>query len=358
MLRGLITTVIVIGMAFTFLNAQLEPSIQWKMFLNTNVVGKYVQQTSDKGYVITGKKKESGHHTYDVYLLKTDSLGNTQWERTFGYSQRSDVANSIQQTSDSGYILAGKGGDSSKTYLLKTDRTGLLQWEIRKFRNSVATTVQQTIDGGYVTAGLTMASEGDAFVMKIDSLGNFKWNKILPDSNLFNYDWVEVISVQQTNDKGYIISSEGLTKTDSLGNIQWRKIYSKVHIIFSVQPTLDGGYIATGIGQDETDPKQWHNVCLLKTNSLGNQIWKKTFGSSSSLDVGCFVRQTQDNGYLISGFLDDDGFVQKTDSLGNGQWKKSLGTALKWARCGQLTSDGGFIILSDKQLIKLAPLNQ
>ncbi len=337
--------------------ASSPPSIQWKKELPTNVVGEYVQPTSDKGYVIAGSKKETGHYTYDVYLLKTDSLGNTQWEKTFGYSRKSDGANSVQQTIDSGYILAGKGGDSSKIYLLKTDRTGNLQWEIRKFRNSTASAVQQTIDGGYVTAGLTMASEGDAFVMKIDSLGNFKWNKILPDSNLFDYDWSGDITVQQTNDMGYIISSEGLTKTDSLGNVRWRKTYNKVFLLFSVQQTSDEGYIATGIGENESDPDQWTNIYLLKTDSLGNQIWKKRF-DNNTYDVGCCVRQTQDGGYFITGFFDGDGLAQKTDSLGNLQWKKKLGSALKWAQCGQPTSDGGYIIIAYKQLIKLAPENK
>jgi hypothetical protein len=355
MLRGLITVVIIIGIAFTFLSAQLEPSIQWKKALPTNARGFYVQQTNDKGYVVTGQILESGSEVYtDFYLLKIDSLSNTLWEKTFGYSQNTDHAHSVLQTMDEGYIIAGMGGDSSKSYLVKTDRLGNFEWDILKFRSSIASIVQQTVDKGYITAGLIESSEqGLIYIMKIDSLGNFKWYKVLPDSN---YIWTGFIQIQQTSDGGYIIGSEALTKTDSLGNIQWRKGYDKIFVIFSVLQTTDGGYITTGIGANEANPNQWSKIFLLKTDSSGNQVWKKKLSDGSGHDQGSSVKQTQDGGYFICGDLDGDAFVIKTDSLGNAQWKKLLGEANKWAWCGQQTSDGGYIIIVDEQLVKLAPL--
>lgn len=119
-----------------------------------------VRQTSDGGYVLAGSTNSFGAGGDDFWLVKTDAQGNKEWSRTFGGSS-SDLAYSVQQTSDSGYILAGYtwsfGAGSKDFWLVKTDVAGNKEWD-RTFGGLVsdrAYSVQQTADGGYILAGGT-----------------------------------------------------------------------------------------------------------------------------------------------------------------------------------------------------------
>ena len=110
-----------------------------------------VQQTSDGGFILAGTSCSYGAGSYDFWLLKTDSNGNKQWDKTFGEPDY-DWAVAVQQTLDGGYILVGK--TSGDVWLLKTDSNGNKQWD-KSFGGPAdwADAVQQTMDGGYILAG-------------------------------------------------------------------------------------------------------------------------------------------------------------------------------------------------------------
>jgi len=294
-----------------------------------------VQQTSDGGYIVAGVTGSFGAGG-DVFLLKTDASGNLQWAKTFGGSNY-ELAHSVQQTSDGGYIVAGFtysfGAGGADVFLLKVDADGNLQWAKTFGESSLdwAHSVQQTSDGGYIVAGVTWsfgAGNDDVFLIKTDEDGNLQWAKTFGENAL---EWA--YGVQQTSDGSYIVA--GMTwsfgaggydaffiKVDASGNLQWAKTFggSDWDWAYSVQQTSDGGYIVAGwtrsFGAGDYD------VFLLKTDANGNLQWSKTFGGSSG-DYAYSVQQTSDGGYIVAGVTlsfgggNNDVFLLKTDTNGN-----------------------------------------
>jgi hypothetical protein len=137
-----------------------------------------IQQTQDGGYIMVGYTSSFGVGNWDVYVIKLDANGDNVWEKTYGGSGY-DIAYSIQQTSDGGYIIAGKTEDfySGDVYIIKLDKDGNKMWE-KTFGGSGddgAYSIQQTKDGGYIVAGYTSsfgAGGSDVYVIKLDENGN------------------------------------------------------------------------------------------------------------------------------------------------------------------------------------------
>jgi hypothetical protein len=172
-----------------------------------------VRQTSDGGYIAvgdTGWSVSSLVWFTEVYLVKTDSSGNTLWTRTSGVPNSVTSGESVQQTSDGGYIVAGWtniwGGNGPDVYVVKTSAAGDTIWTkiYGGPRNEQSYSVQQTSNGGYIIAGLTSTMDGASrvYLVKTNGSGDTLWTRTYggPKSNGCGY------SVQQTSDGGYIIA--------------------------------------------------------------------------------------------------------------------------------------------------------
>jgi hypothetical protein len=315
--------------------------------------GNSVQQTSDEGYIITGYTYSFGVRNGDVYLIKTNASGDTLWTRTYGRSGY-DVGKSVQQTSDGGYIIVGELCDSlnpTGVYLIKINLSGGTQWS-QIYLGGEGFSVQQTSDSGYIIAGYRNVND-DVWLIKTNASGDTLWTKAYGGAN---YDWG--YSVQQTSDSGYIIagttSSFGsgnndvyLIKTDVLGDTLWTKTYGGTNSDegYSVQQTSDGGYIIAGYTRSFGPGS--YDVYLIKTNASGDTFWTKTYGGTND-DEGHSVQQTSDGGYIIAGYTgtgDLDVFLIKTNAFGETLWTRTYGGRYNDAGFSiQQTSDGGYVI--------------
>ena len=336
------------------------------------------QQTNDGGYIAFGITETYGHGGKDFWLIKTDSSGDEEWNKTFG-GPYEDAALGGQQTSDGGYIITGfttsLGGGGTDLWLIKTDSNGIEEWnKIFGFGGWIyewAMFVQQTSDDGYIVTGCTMsygAGGFDLWLIKTDSSGNEQWNKTF--GGIYNdYGFV----VRQIED-GYIITGgtdsfgtygihyAWLIKTDSDGNELWNKTFGgkKNDMGHDVWPTTDGGYILLGYTNTYAYENNSRDFYLIKTDENGNEQWNRTYDGSdivSWVEVpgyssGMCVRQISDGGYVLLGTTDASYGpgpicvkLMKVDNSGNELWNQTYGgDSYDEGYWFNETSDGGYIL--------------
>lgn len=272
----------------------------------------------------------------DCWIVKFDNIGNIQWQKSFG-GTASDEGNSIEQTDDGGYIInattSSNNGDVTSNHgildvwLIKIDSIGNIQWQNTyggsRFDNS--SSMSKTNDGGYIIAGRSYSNNGDVtqhidstnvqngWVLKLSSSGSIDWEKSFLESD---YTWLE--SIKQTSDNGFIMvghsatndnmaSPDGLIiKLDVNGIIQWKKKYggSYAEKFIKVLETNNGEYLVAGNTSsnngDVTNFKGHLDCWLLSISANGNLNWQKTFGGTAYDDV-YDIQKTNDGSYILSG---------------------------------------------------------
>jgi hypothetical protein len=340
---------------------------------NMNDEASSVQQTSDGGYIITGYTESLGAGLYDIYLVKTDGYGEGLWAKTYG-GPHYEYAYGVQQTSDGGYIIAGGiysiDEDWGNAYLIKTDSIGDTLWTktyglAEKWANAFSVTL--TSDHGYLLAGCQDRDvwwNQDFYVVKTDSMGDTLWTRTF-ESEPYHCDWAT--SALQTTNHGYIVA--GITglqgspvwdiyvvRLDSLGNTLWEKTYGAGDIYvadfgFEIQGTTDGGYIIAG-ATDSTSNGSF-DMCLVKIDARGGKLWTKIYGGEYD-DFASSVKQTTDGGFIVAGHKNTAStpedycmcFLVKTDANGDTTWTRSYGSGTGYdvASSVQQTMDGGYIV--------------
>ncbi|MBP6455573.1 MAG: T9SS type A sorting domain-containing protein [Chitinophagaceae bacterium] len=325
-----------------------------------------IHQTFEGGYIVSGNsisgiggdKTDSCYGNFDYWILKLDELGNLEWQKTFGGNEL-DESNSIQQTADSGFIIAGYSfsgisGDKlepslglSDYWILKLNKFGDITWQntIGGGDYDNANSIKQTFDGGFIVAGESYSEisgdksepkqAADFWVLKLDNLGNIIWQNTIGgiSSDI-------PIEIQQTPDSGYIIAgisssnisgdkSEAnignwdcwIVKLDVQGNILWQNTIGgfAVDAIQDFEQTIDGGFILaafsqSGIGGDKTEPCFGvSDFWIIKLDAIGNVVWENTIGGNG-YDVAYSIKQKADGSYVVVGDSDSPNSGDKTDN--------------------------------------------
>jgi hypothetical protein len=276
-----------------------------------------VKQTNDNGYIITARTYSFGvGNASNIWVLKLDENGMEQWNTTFG-KEFNDYGNEIQQTKDGGYIIIGCVALYEMAHydigLIKIDSLGHEQWN-RTFGGKgqeFGESVRQTSDGGYIVSGSTTSygnTHGYVFwLIKTDAQGNEQWNRTYggtspPAGPIGN-------TVDLTSDGGYFLletrhSNESeddiwVIKTNQYGDEQWNKTFGGIYYEDGAEAyqTTDGGYIILG---NTMDFNVFVNPWMIKLDASGEEQWNRTLGENIG-GVGHSVDLTSDGGYIITG---------------------------------------------------------
>jgi len=372
--------------------AQSAPDIEWQKSLGgtSEEEALCIQQTADGGFIIAGESYSndndvSGNHgASDYWIIKTDNSGEIQWQKSLGGSSY-EVASSIRQCTDGGYIVAGfsRSNDDDVTdhhgttsfydyWVVKLDSIGTIEWQkslggtVNEFANSVL----QTVDGSFVVAGYSASVDGDVtghhggtvttdyWIVRLSASGNLLWEKSLGGTATETAN-----SISQTTDGGFIVAGYSnssdfdvtvnygtfdywIVKLDSAGNIEWQKSLGGTadDESASALQTFDGGYIAAGHSfsddNDVTGNHGGYDYWIAKLHSDGSLDWQKSLGGSSD-DFASSIDQTADSGFIVAGYTSSnnngdvsgyhggfywgDYWILKLDASGNLVWQKCLG---------------------------------
>jgi|GEM_PF-4235110 len=370
MLRKILTLSVVCCCAVIFLatgDGNVARASEWdKTFGGSDDDhGECVQQTFDGGYIIVGHKDTGGRTGVDIYLIKTDSSGDTVWTRTYA-RWGIDYGECVRQTPDSGYIIAGSIQSGSQAYLIKTNSLGYQEWaeDYGGAYGESGESVQLTFDGGYILTGRTYSygtgtpSFNNVYLVKTDDEGDVEWD------TAYGGPWMDVgRSVDQTSDGGYIVT--GLTssclfkcynvyliRTDGNGSKVWEKRYvlqdSTGYQDWGewVEETDDSGFIIAGI--NDSFQSSLGSSWLIKTDEDGDTLWTRMFAGEGFSSV----HQTSDKGYVMTGSVGSgigpggfDVYLVKTDSTGATEWTRAWGgNSTETGRAVRQTSGGDYIV--------------
>ncbi len=320
-----------------------------------------VEQTSDLGYILAGQTYSFGSGSTDVWILKLAASGSVEWQRAYGGAE-DDVALSVHQTPDGGYIVAGYTGPVTNydMWVLKLDSNGNIVWEYAygAANQEFAEWVERTSDGGYILGGRTLsilASAPDFWALKLDSNGAVLWDRTY---SLAQDRRIEAI--HQTSDNGYILAgstSSGfgpsvawVIKTDADGNIVWQRTYDPGFgaDVEDIRVTSDGGYVLIAEASQTLGGPQ--DFWVLKLQSDGAVEWERTYGGTGSEDAQV-IRQTSDGGYILGGATSsfgaggNDVWIVKLNQNGEIVWERTYGGAGDEEADGiDQTADGGYVV--------------
>ncbi len=316
------------------------------------------------GFIVVGQTASFGSGIDDAYVIRLDLDGDTVWTRTIGGSGREQAFSVIQVTD--GFVFSGYTSTNAQgiadAYLVKFNVDGETLWT-RQYDGHTSTDqgycVKQTSDNGFIISGFsTEFGYGDqVYLMKTDADGNLVWDTTYGGTN---QDYGR--AVQQTADGGYIIAGYSysfgggdadvwLLRTNSSGDTLWTRTYGSPNgdeHAFDILIAPDSGYVM--VGTTESFGSGPYDVYVIRTEADGDTLWARWFGGSSS-DNGQRAYFTNDGNIVIVGYTysygagENDVYLLKIDMDGNLLWSTTFGGI--WSDYGyavKQTADDEYII--------------
>jgi PKD repeat protein len=253
-----------------------------------------IAETSDGGYALAGNTGQLAATTDDAWFIKTDGNGNTEINETYG-GPENDQVRSVIQTADGGYALAGRtesfASEGFDAWLIKTDENGNEQFNKTFDRGDGddANSVLQTTGGGYALAGTTQSlgsGVGDAWLIKTDPNGNEELDRTYGGSEFEAWE--------------------------------------------SMTETPDGGYAL--VGRTESFGSGNSDAWLVETDASGTEQFNRTYGGPN-IEIARSVVRTTDGGYAFAGSTGSfgsgsfDAWLVETDASGTEQFNRTYGGA-------------------------------
>lgn len=347
---------------------QSRGSIWTKNYGGTSAEGcSKIIETTDGGFAIAGYTFSFGSGKSDMYLIKTDSLGNVQWTKTFG-GNGFEYAYGLEQANDGGFILAGyttsNALNNKNIYLVRTGSSGNLIWEKTFGKDSVdiASSIVKSSDGNFLICGYTQsfgAGEDDIFTIKINQNGDTLWTKTFGGSrsdigkSVVELNSTAYLFAGSTGSPGITSNNQDyyLIKTGSAGNTIWTKNHGtggSLPFDWCNDVKLISGNSIMMAGESSYNSPL--DVMLVKIDSVGNSVWKKFYGNNF-YDYGNSICNTTEGGMIICGTTKDKTtqknniFVVKVDNNGNELWRETYGGINnEWGSSVCRTGDGNYVI--------------
>lgn len=396
----IIISIINIGLSAQYISPEIDlvrctelPGSYYNSYANS------IQITSDNGYIVGGYAKPAIVNNKDLLIARHNNLGDTLWVRCYGGSANEE-AFSIQQTNEGGYIIVGytesEDGDVhghhhvKDMWIIKTNSAGDTLWTrcLGGNADDYANYVIQTYDSGYIVAGYTASLDGDvhdnhgigdAWIVRLNSSGDTLWTKCLGGNDYDILYYIQQIENEKIILAGYTHSSNDgdvhynhggedgwIVILDSLYNIDISKCFglSDDDRALSIQQTADTGFIIAGTSLTENDivsgwPNDWSlNYWIYKIDTAGRVEWQKYFGGNNT-DIAYSIIKTNDNDYIITGITEshdgqvkgfhgdnkEDIWLLRISQTGDTLWTKCLGTSGSDIAFSTLPhDDGGYIL--------------
>ncbi|MFK5855113.1 MAG: T9SS type A sorting domain-containing protein [Bacteroidota bacterium] len=256
---------------------------------------------TDDGFIFTGTFQRDEYQTIGTFLIKTDTLGNKIWERIFTDSTHYIHGVSIIQTSDGGYaignyrwVLGPYGVSIGDPYIIKTDNLGNVEWELNvggPYQDGSA--ILCNSPSGKIICASRIDVDSiyyDIYKSRVQLL-EISNNGIIVAQNQYCDPLIHrtVTNIKSTQTNGYIVSGKTnetdfetepftmgyLLRVDSSYDSIWYRQYGicmgadSHNTLYDVLPTSDGGFLGAGYCLPVLPDTGTQDVWIIKVDSMG-----------------------------------------------------------------------------------------